>query len=121
MGHRVALRPGARRITLGRRQGDHISDFVADLRQLNATPHVAQNDSGRRSAIDTRTTAPPWLRRQPAEEKRIEEPIGWGKVIGGLGVGRTAARARKALALSSRSRWRATTLIRIPKLLGAPA
>ena len=37
--------PGARRIMLG-----------ADVRAFNVTPHVAQNESGRRSAIDGRTT-----------------------------------------------------------------
>jgi transposase len=38
---------------------------VADMRQLGVTPHVAQNTSGRRSAIDRRTTPSRWLRHQP--------------------------------------------------------
>jgi hypothetical protein len=35
------------------------ADFVADCRTLGVTPHVAQNTSGRRSAIAGRTTHPP--------------------------------------------------------------
>lgn len=31
-------------------------DFVNKLKSLNVRPHVAQNDNGRRSAIDRRTT-----------------------------------------------------------------
>ena len=41
--------PGARRIMLG-------ADALPPLRAFNVTPHVAQNESGRRSAIDGRTT-----------------------------------------------------------------
>jgi hypothetical protein len=35
------------------------ADFVADVRNLGFTPHVAQNTSNRRSAIDGRTTRHP--------------------------------------------------------------
>ena len=48
--------PDARRLTLGADKAYDTSDFVAHLRQLNVTPHVAQNDTNRRSAIDGRTT-----------------------------------------------------------------
>src|SRR6201994_4670893 len=48
--------PDARRLTLGADKAYDTRDFVADLRQLNVTPHVAQNDTNRRSAIDRRTT-----------------------------------------------------------------
>ena len=44
----LAERPGTQRITVG---GDKLYDtkgFVAELRQLRATPHVAQNDTNRR-------------------------------------------------------------------------
>src|SRR5262249_52976982 len=39
-----------------------VAEFVADLRELNVTPHVAQNTTNRRSAIDGRTTRPPAMR-----------------------------------------------------------
>lgn len=49
-------RPEARRITLAADRAYDTRDFVADLRERCITPHVAQNLSGRRSAIDGRTT-----------------------------------------------------------------
>ena len=48
------------------------------------TPHVAQNDSSRRSAIDRRTTRHPGYTISMIKRKRIEEPFGWIKTIGGL-------------------------------------
>ena len=48
-----------RRITLGADKGYDARDFVEELRERNVTPHVAQNLSGRRSAIDRRTTRHP--------------------------------------------------------------
>jgi hypothetical protein len=45
-----------RRLTLGADKGYDSADFVADLRRMCVTPQVAQNDKGRRSAIDSRTT-----------------------------------------------------------------
>ena len=48
--------PGRRRITLGADKGYDTREFVAALRELNVTPHVAQNTTHRASAIDRRTT-----------------------------------------------------------------
>ena len=31
-------------------------DFVAELRHMEITPHIARNDTNRRSAVDERTT-----------------------------------------------------------------
>ena len=76
--------PGARRITLGADKGYDAAAFVADMRALNVTPHVAQNINGRRSAIDARTTRHPGYAVSQQKRKRIEEPFGWGKTIGGL-------------------------------------
>ena len=45
-----------RRITLGADKGYDTEDFVNELRSMRVTPHVAQNTSGRASAIDGRTT-----------------------------------------------------------------
>ena len=58
-----------RAITLGADRGYDAADFVEELRTLNIRPHVAQNVSRRRSAIDRRTTRHAWLRRQPAGAK----------------------------------------------------
>jgi hypothetical protein len=53
----VADRPGNHRITLGADKAYDVVEFVTDLRQHNVTPHVAQNTTNRRSAIDGRTPA----------------------------------------------------------------
>jgi transposase len=59
-------------------------DFVAKTRQLGFTPHVAQNVSGnRRSAIDGRTTRHAGHTVSQRIRKRVEEPFGWMKTIGG--------------------------------------
>ena len=49
-----ADRPQA--ITLAADKGYDAEDFVNELRAMKATPHIAQNTSGRSSAIDGRTT-----------------------------------------------------------------
>ncbi len=80
----VRRSPGVRRLTLGGDKGYDAASFVADMRALNVTPHIAQNTSGRRSAIDARTTRHPGYAASQRKRKRIEEPFGWGKTIGGL-------------------------------------
>ena len=48
--------PGTYRVTLGADKGYDIGDFVTELRHMQITPDVAQNDTNRRSAVDERTT-----------------------------------------------------------------
>ena len=57
--------------------------WVADVRELGFTPHVAQNTSRRRSAIDGRTTRHDGHQISLRIRKRIEEPFGWIKTIAG--------------------------------------
>jgi transposase len=58
--------------------------FVADARVLGFTPHVAPNISGnRRSAIDGRTTRHAGHTVSQRIQKRVEEPFGWIKTVGG--------------------------------------
>src|ERR1700720_4846000 len=59
---RFADRPVA--VTLGADRGYDAAEFVEELRTLNVRPHVAQNTSGRHSAIDQRTTRHPCQRRR---------------------------------------------------------
>ena len=54
------------------------------MRALNVTPHIAQNISGRRTAVDARTTRHAGYAVSQRKRKRIEEPFGAGKTIGGL-------------------------------------
>ena len=56
----------SRRVTLGADKAYDAAEHIARLRAVGVTPHVAQNTSGRRSAIDGRTTPARRLRDQPA-------------------------------------------------------
>jgi transposase len=111
--------PGARRLTLGADKGYDARAFVADLRDFNVTPHIAQNTTGRRSAIDGRTTRHPGYAVSQQKRKRIEEPFGWGKMIGGLA--RPMLRGARKLGFKFTLTMAAYDLIRIPKLLGTTA
>ena len=64
-----------RPITLGADKAYDAEDFVNELRSMNATPHVAQNTSGRSSAIDGRTTRHTGYAISQRIRKRIEEGI----------------------------------------------
>ena len=76
------LRRTTRRITLGGDKGYDTDTFVKELRGLNITPHVAQNDTNRKSAIDGRTTKHPNYSVSQKIRKRIEEGFGWMKTVG---------------------------------------
>lgn len=78
----VAERPGRCRITLGADKNYDTREFVANLRALTVTPHVAQNNTHRRSAIDGRTTRHSGYAVSQKVRKRIEEIMGWGKDTG---------------------------------------
>jgi len=71
-----------RRITLGGDKGYDTKDFVKELRSLKITPHVAKNDTNRKSAIDGRTTNHPNYAISQKIRKRIEEGFGWMKTVG---------------------------------------
>ena len=48
---------GSNCVTLGADRAYDTADFVEQMRELRVTPHVAENDTNRRSAIDPRTTS----------------------------------------------------------------
>jgi IS5 family transposase len=74
-------KPKYRSVTLAGDRGYDTRSFVAAMRQLNVTPHVAQNDSNRRSAIDGRTTRHPGYAVSQRKRKRVEEVFGWIKTV----------------------------------------
>ena len=51
---------------------------------MNATPHVAQNNKGRTSAIDGGTTRHPGYAVSQQKRKRVEEIFSWMKTVGGM-------------------------------------
>jgi hypothetical protein len=77
------LPKSARRRTVGGDKGFDTRDFVAGCREIGVTPHVAQNTTHRRSAIDGRTTRHPGHVTSLRIRKRIEEPFGWMKTVAG--------------------------------------
>jgi transposase/IS5 family transposase len=75
--------PGVHRVTVGGDKHYDTADFVAECREMHVTPHVAQNTSGRRSAIDGRTTRHCGYTVSQRVRKRVEEIFGWIKTVGG--------------------------------------
>jgi IS5 family transposase len=75
---------GSQRITLGADKGYDTASFIEELRARGVTPHVAQNTSNRRSAIDVRTTRHGGYEVSQRKRKRVEEIFGWQKVVGGI-------------------------------------
>ena len=75
---------GVKQVTLGGDKNYDTQELVRDLREMKVTPHVAQNDTNRRSAIDGRTTQHAGYAISQKKRKRIEESFGWMKTIGML-------------------------------------
>jgi transposase len=109
----MADRPRA--ITLGADRGYDAADFVEELRTLNVRPHVAQNTSGRRSAIDGRTTRHRGYAASMRIRKRIEEAFGWMKTVAGMR--RIKLRGLDKVDWTFTFTVAAYNLVRLPKLL----
>jgi hypothetical protein len=107
-------KPGS---TVGGDKNYDTADFVAGCRERRCTPHVAQNDTNRCSAIDGRTTRHPGYAVSMTKRKRIEEPFGWMKTVGGLRKTRHCGRelVEWFFVLTAA----AYNLVRIPKILAA--
>ncbi|WP_168204678.1 transposase [Tardiphaga sp. vice304] len=112
-----------RRITLGADNAYDTADHVANLRAVEVTPHVTQNNAigktgrSRRSAFDERTARYPGYGMSQTQRAMIECVFGWGKQHGTMretkhrGIGGVAADFMLNLI--------AYNLIRISKLLPA--
>jgi hypothetical protein len=109
---------GNHRITVGADKAYDTLDFVAKMRDLGVTPHVAQNTKNRRSAIDGRTTRHAGYATSQRKRKRIEEVFGWVKSAAGLRKTRHRGTARVGWMFTLTAA--AYNLVRLPKLLGAP-
>lgn len=91
------------------------ADFVADLRRMCVIPHVARK--ARHSAIDGRTTRHAGYAASQKRRKKIEEPFGWAKTVGGMAQTtlRGVARVRGRFTLT----MAACNLAQLPRLLAA--
>jgi transposase len=108
-----ADRPTA--ITLGADKAYDAEDLVNELRAMNVTPHVAQNTSGRSSAIDGRTTRHGGYAVSQRIRKRIEEAFGWIKTVAGQNKTRFRGSDRVGWAFTFAAA--AYNLVRLPKLM----
>ncbi len=104
-----------RAVTLGADRGYDAADFVEELRTLNVRPHVAQNTTRRRSAIDRRTTRHPGYAASQRARKRVEEAFGWMKTIAGLHQTKLRGLAKVDWAFTFAAA--AYNLMRLPKLM----
>jgi transposase len=68
--------------TVGGDKGFDVPSFVAGVRALGITPHVAQKVTG--SAVDGRTTRHAGYLVSQQKRKLIEQVFGWMKTVGGL-------------------------------------
>ena len=105
----------SRAITLGADKAYDAKDFVNELRSMRVTPHVAQNTSGRSSAIDGRTTRHGGYLVSQRIRKRIEEAFGWIKTI--AGQDKTKLRGLDRVGWVFTFAAAAYNLVRLPKLL----
>lgn len=112
-----------RRITAGEDKAYDTADHVANLRAINVTPHVTQNNgvtkTGKRrhSAIDARTTRHEGYGMSQSRRAMIECIFGWGKQHGTMR--KTKHRGIASVAADFLLNLIAYNLIRIPKLVAA--
>src|SRR5450755_4758431 len=69
--------PAGKRVTMGGDKNYDTQEFVGELRGMNITPHVAQNNTNRRSAVDERTTRHAGYEVSQRKRKRVEQVFGW--------------------------------------------
>ena len=84
-----------------------------------STPHVTQNTSGRRSAIDGRTTRHAGYAISQRIRKRVEEIFGWMKTVGGFR--RTRYRGLERTQLAGYLVATAYNLVRMVRLVASAA
>jgi len=118
-------RPGRRRITLGADKAYDVTGFIGDLRRRRVTPHVAidghlsSTGKPRKTAVGARTTRHAGYAISQRCRKRIEEVFGWIKSSAGLAKVKLRGRAKVDAVFTLH--LAAYNLIRLPKLLAAPA
>jgi transposase len=104
--------------TIGTDKNYDTAKFVAAMRAMRVTPHVAQNITAYRgSNIDRRTTRHAGYRLSQVIRKRIEEANGWIKEVGGMAQTKLRGLARVGWAFAFKAT--AYNLIRLPRLLAA--
>lgn len=114
---RQRRRSGRARMSVGADRGYDTRDFVADVRKLGITPHVARKK--RASALDGRTVRHGSYATSQRRRKLCEEPFGWMKTIGGLAKLRHRGKAKAAAIYTFACA--AYNLVRLRTLLAEPS
>ena len=108
--------PGRDRVTVGADKAYDTADFVANMRAMKVTPHVARNISAHRgSNIDARTTRHAGYDISQVIRKRIEEANGWIKTV--AGTERAPFRGLPRMGWTFKFKAAAYNLVRLPGLL----
>ena len=107
--------PGEARKTVGADKAYDTEDFVKNCREINVTPHVAQNTSGRSSRIDGRTTRHIGYKISQFARKLIETVFGDAKQHGILRQVKLRGLAKVELLFTLAAT--VVNLRRLPKLL----
>ena len=69
---------------MGADKGYDAQEFVDALTELRVSPHIAQNTTGRRSAVPDSVAGSDGYSISQQKRKLVEQPFGWGKLVGGL-------------------------------------
>jgi transposase len=115
----IQARSGPVRITVGGDKNYDTEDWVRQVRACGATPHVAQNNTHRSSAVDVRTTRHAGYAISQKKRKRVEEIFGWMKTVALMRKVRHRGRKRVAWMFT----WAAAAynLVRIRNLMAVTA
>ncbi|ELW9773768.1 TPA: IS5 family transposase [Pseudomonas aeruginosa] len=81
---RQAQADPTRTITLGADKGYDAREFIQACLAMNVLPHVAQNKSGRSSAVPDAVAQSEGYAISQRKRKLIEQGFGWAKSVGGM-------------------------------------
>ena len=81
---RQALGDEEREITLGADKGYDAKEFIDACQAMKVTPHVAQNKSGRQSAVPDEIAQTEGYATSQRKRKLIEQGFGWAKTVGSM-------------------------------------
>ena len=79
---RQVLGDPKREVTLGADKGYDAQEFIEACLAMNVTPHVAQNKSGRKSAVPDVIAQSEGYALSQRKRKLIEQGFGWAKTVG---------------------------------------
>jgi IS5 family transposase len=119
MAHRMNQKKRGQRWTLGGDKGYDHQSLVQTLQELQVTPHFAQNNKRRSSAVDGRTTRHAGYARSQSRRPLIERVFAWLKSV--AGIRQVKLRGREKVGWLFQYAAAAYNLWRTPRLASAAA